>query len=80
MGPSRDRYSGANNSGSFKNAAPAITGSAKRKAKSDAVACESFLSNPALMLTPNLLIPERSANDCANPTVIAAGIDKCSTI
>jgi len=80
IGPSKDLYSGANKSGNFKNAAPAITGSARRKAKSDAVACESFLNNPALILTPNLLIPDSRANDCAKPTVIATGIDRCSTI
>jgi hypothetical protein len=60
-----------NNSGSLTIAAPSITGKDKRKAKSDATEWFNFRNNPALMLTPNRLIPAKSAKLWPKPIIKA---------
>lgn len=47
--------------------APTITGSESKNAKSDDTEWFNFRSKPALIVTPNLLMPAKSAKLCPNP-------------
>ena len=67
IGPSTVLVSEVNNSGNFNTEAPSITGSESRKAKSEATEWFNFRNNPALIVTPNRLIPANNAKLCPKP-------------